>query len=245
MKVIAMIPTYNEAANVGLLLDDLMTIGGLEAVVVDDSSPDGTAGVVRAAAERHPGRVHLVVRTGRRGRGAAGVEGFRRALDLGATHVVEMDADLSHPARYVPALVVAAEAGADVVIASRLVPGGGELNRSLYRHFITKAANLLTRKVMGYPVQDCTSGFRLFRREVLEAIDLGTLSAEGPAIVGEVLYRALRAGFRAVEVPFVYEDRRFGASSLKTSTLVNCLVWLGRLKVRQATVDRAAWRRAR
>jgi dolichol-phosphate mannosyltransferase len=242
MKVIAMIPTYNEAANIGLLLDDLMTIADLEAVVVDDSSPDGTAAVVRTVAARRPGRVHLIVRTGRRGRGAAGVEGFRRALDLGATHVVEMDADLSHPARYVPALVEAAR-GADVVLASRLVAGGGEINRSIYRIFVTKAANLLTRKVMGYPVHDCTSGFRLFRREVLEAIDLGTLTAEGPAIVGEVLYRALRAGFRAVEVPFIYEDRRFGASSLKASTLIDCLVWLGRLKIRQRTVDRAAWRR--
>lgn len=243
-RAVCMIPTYCEAANIRILLDELMTLPpDVRAVVVDDSSPDGTADVVRDVEKRHPERVRLVVRTERRGRGAAGVEGFRVALGLGARYVVEMDADLSHPARYVPDLLAALEGGADVALGSRLVPGGGEINRSLYRHFVTKAANLLTRRVMGYAVHDCTSGFRAFRREVLEAIDLDTLSAEGPAIVGEILYRVVRGGWRVVEVPFIFEDRRFGASNLRAATLLDCLAWLGRLKVRRETVDRAAFRR--
>ncbi|RMH55719.1 MAG: polyprenol monophosphomannose synthase [Candidatus Hydrogenedentota bacterium] len=239
-----MIPTYNERENIFRLIPAIL---GLEEeihiLIVDDNSPDGTADVVKEFIEKSE-RVHLVLRTKKRGRGSAGVAGFRRALDLGAEIVIEMDADFSHPVRYLPVLIEALE-DVDVVLASRLVRGGGEVNRSLKRILITKGANLLTRTVMGYPVHDCTAGYRVFRRRVLEAIELETLSAEGPAIVGEVLYRVVRGGFRLREVPYIYEDRQFGRSTLTTSTLLNCLWWLLKLKARQMMRDAAAFRKAR
>lgn len=242
--VFAMIPTWNEAENIGPLIDAILGLGlGLHVLVVDDNSPDGTWKIVAEKAGTHP-EVHLLHRTTERGRGSAGIAGFRKCLELGAAAVIEMDADFSHPIRYIPLLLAALE-GVDVVFASRLVKGGGEINRSFSRVFITKSANLLTRLVMGYPVHDCTAGYRVFRRAVLEAIDLGSLSAEGPAIVGEVLYHVLRGRFRVREVPYIYEDRRFGQSSLSNRTLASCFAWLLRLKWRQLTVDAPAWREAR
>jgi dolichol-phosphate mannosyltransferase len=243
-KIFAMIPTYNERQNIEPLIREIVGLDlGIEIIVVDDSSPDGTHEVV-ARLGRELSGVHLLLRTGKRGRGSAGIAGFQFALQKGADLVIEMDADFSHPTRYLASLISAAE-NCDVVFASRLVRGGGELNRSLKRIAITKAANLLTRTVMGYPVHDCTAGYRVFHRRVLETIDLDSLTAEGPAIVGEILYRVIRAGFRVREIPYIFEDRRFGTSNLKTGILVNCLVWLGKLKWRQITVDSEAFRDAR
>lgn len=243
-RIVAMIPTWNESENIGPLIDAILGLDrGIHVLVVDDDSPDGTAGVVRGRAATSP-FVHLLLRTTKRGRGSAGVDGFREALRMGAELVIEMDADFSHPIPTLPILLEAIE-GVDVVFASRLVKGGGEVNRSFQRIAITKIANLMTRKLMGYPVHDCTAGYRVFRRRVLEAIGLDSLTAEGPAIVGEVLYRVIRAGFRVREVPYIYEDRKFGSSSLRSSTLVGCLGWLARLKLRQMTTDAAAFRAAR
>jgi dolichol-phosphate mannosyltransferase len=239
-----MVPTWNESENIGPLIDAILSLSlDIHILVVDDNSPDGTHRIVAERETASP-FVHLLLRTTKRGRGSAGVDGFRRALEMGAENVVEMDADFSHPIRYLPVLLRAVE-DVDVVFASRLVKGGGELNRSFKRIAITKAANLLTRTVMGYPVHDCTAGYRVFKRHVLESIDLGSLEAEGPAIVGEVLYRIIRAGFRIREVPYIFEDRRFGQSSLRSGTLANCLWWLAKLKWRQLTIDADSFRKAR
>lgn len=242
--VYVMVPTWNESENIPLLIDDILALDlGIHVLVVDDNSPDGTARIVAERAKASP-YVHLLLRTTERGRGSAGIAGFRRCLELGAEVVIEMDADFSHPIRTIPVLLRALR-DVDVVFASRLVKGGGELNRPLARVFITKAANLLTRTVMGYPVHDCTAGYRVFRRRVLESIGLDALSAEGPAIVGEILYQVVRRGFRVREVPYIFEDRRFGQSSLRGNILVDCLLWLARLKWRQVTVDAADFARAR
>ncbi len=242
--VFVMVPTWNESENIPLLIDAILGLKlGIHVLVVDDNSPDGTARLVaeREAVSPH---VHLLLRTTARGRGSAGIAGFKKCLEMGAQVVIEMDADFSHPIRTIPVLLRALR-DVDVVFASRLVKGGGELNRSLRRVFITKAANLLTRTVMGYPVHDCTAGYRVFRREVLEHIGLDTLRAEGPAIVGEILYHVIRRGYRVREVPYIFEDRRFGQSSLRGSILFNCLGWLFRLKIRQLTTDADDFRRAR
>lgn len=242
--VYVLIPTWNESENIPLLLDAILGLGlGIHVLVVDDNSPDGTARLVEERAARSP-YVHLLLRTTERGRGSAGIAGFQKCLEMGAEVVIEMDADFSHPVRTLPVLLRALR-DVDVVFASRLVRGGGELNRPLSRIFITKAANLLTRTVMGYPVHDCTAGYRVFRRHVLESLGLETLSAEGPAIVGEILYQVIRRGFRVREVPYIFEDRRFGQSSLRSGILLDCLTWLARLKWRQLTVDAADFARAR
>lgn len=216
-RIVAMLPTYNESANIEELAEAILALGPeYEVLVVDDDSPDGTWRLVEALAARYPaGRVHLVRRIGERGRGSAGVRGFQEALRLGADRVVEMDADWSHHPRFVPALVAATrgEGGADVAIGSRLVPGGGERGRSGVRRWITWGANFYIRTVLGLATRDCTSGFRVFRRQALERANLAALHSNGPAIVQEVLLACRMAGCRFAEVPILFEERRAGVST--------------------------------
>ena len=219
-RVIAMLPTYDEAENIRELVEAILALGPrYEVLVVDDDSPDGTWRVVRELEGAHPARVHLVRRIGERGRGSAGARGFREALAIGAGLVVEMDGDWSHHPRFIPALVAAAEAepGADVVVGSRLVAGGGEVGRSRWRSWITRGANLYLRLILGVELRDCTSGFRVFRRRALEAIDLEGFASNGPAIVQEVLMACKRAGCRFGEVPIVFEERRAGRSTFSAA----------------------------
>ncbi|MCX8036378.1 MAG: polyprenol monophosphomannose synthase [Candidatus Sumerlaeia bacterium] len=221
IPVMAMLPTWNEAGNIPSLIEALLALDGMHVVVVDDDSPDGTWRIVAEIAERDR-RVHLVHRRGVRGRGSAGVAGFRYALDAGAALIVEMDADWSHHPRHIPAMLEAAR-HADVVIGSRLVPGGGESGRSAVRMAITRLANLYIRLVLGVSVRDCTSGFRVFRREALERINLAAMRSNGPAIVQEVLVACRRAGCTFAEVPIHFEQRRAGKSTLTWKILVNGL----------------------
>ena len=235
MKIIATLPTYNEAENILPLIEALLRVSRtMEVLVVDDNSPDGTWKLVGDLAERNP-RVHLLHRTKERGRGTAGIAGFRKALELGADLVVEMDADWSHHPRFLRSMLRATRK-ADVVIGSRLVAGGGETGRSPVRTLITRLANLYIRSVLGLPVNDCTSGYRVFRRWVLEKTDWNAVKATGPAIVQEVLYasRALRA--RIVEVPILFEERRAGVSSFNSKIMVAGLMAQWRLRFRPAPI---------
>lgn len=232
LRIMAVLPTYNEADNVGPLIEALLASAeGMEVVVVDDDSPDGTWRIVGDMAERDS-RVHLVHRKGVRGRGTAGVAGFRYALEAGADLVIEMDADWSHHPRHIPALLEAAQ-NADVVIGSRLVPGGGESGRSLARRLITRLANFYIRSVLGLDIRDCTSGYRVFRREALERIRLERLRSTGPEIVQEILLACKRAGCRFVEVPILFEQRRAGRSTLTARILINSLLAILRFRFRR------------
>lgn len=223
IPVMAMLPTYNEAANVRQLIEALLdTTEGMEVVVVDDNSPDGTWRITGEIAERDP-RVHLVHRKGVRGRGSAGVAGLRYAVEAGAELVVEMDADWSHHPRHIPAMLEAART-ADVVIGSRFVAGGSESGRSSIRRSITGLANTYIRVVLGLRIRDCTSGFRVFRRQALEQIDLSRMRSNGPAIVQEILMACKRAGCRFAEVPIRFERRRAGQSTLTLKILLTSLV---------------------
>ena len=222
-RIVAMLPTYNESANIVELIEAILALGAeYETLVVDDDSPDGTWRLVEALAARHAGRVHLVRRVGERGRGSAGVRGFQEALRLGADRIVEMDADWSHHPRFIPALVAATQGdgGADVAIGSRLVPGGGEVGRSAVRRWITLGANCYIRTVLSLTPRDCTSGFRVFRRGALERADLAALHSNGPAIVQEVLLACRRAGCRFSEVPILFEERRAGVSTFNWRILL-------------------------
>lgn len=230
MKVIAMIPTYNEAGNVSRLVRELLALPlPIEVVVVDDNSPDGTAAIVQglALADR---RVHLLLRKENRGRGWAGIDGFRKALDLGADLVVEMDGDHSHAPRFIPAFVTAA-AQADIVIGSRYISGGKDEERSLVRHAISNFARRYLALVLGVTTADPTSGFRLFTRNALEKI-LPFLKARDPFIVSEVLFYAHRAGLRIVESPIEFMSRGAGASKLKSTTLLKYLLRVWQLRLR-------------
>jgi len=222
MSIMVTLPTYNESANILPLIDELLTVqDDISVVVIDDDSPDGTHRLVRERQKKDP-RVHLIHRTGERGRGTAGAAGFKYAVAQAADLIVEMDADFSHHPRFLPALLNAAQE-ADVVIGSRLMAGGGETGRTFIRRIITHLANSYIRLVLGLKVRDCTSGYRVFRRAVLEAIQLDTLTAKGPAIVQEVLFRCSQHGFRMVEVPIVFEERRRGKSTFNWRILLTGL----------------------
>lgn len=224
-RIVVMIPTYNEAENIAGLVREILALpldADLNVLVVDDDSPDGT-GRIAEALGRENGRVHTLIRTKRRGRGAAGLDGFKAALALGPNFVVEMDGDFSHPPGYIPDLV-AAMGQYDVVLGSRFVPGGRDADRGLVRRFITLLVRLFIRRKFRFPVKDVSSGFRCFRREVLEAIDLDDCISVGPSVVLEVLYKAALRGFRLGEVPIVFVDRKKGKTKLDLLTLVETLV---------------------
>ncbi|HRZ87241.1 MAG TPA: polyprenol monophosphomannose synthase [bacterium] len=220
MKTVVIIPTYNESENIVPLARSIAALGiGCDILVVDDSSPDGTSEIVARLAEEDP-RVHLFRRAEKKGRGYAGIAGFKQALSMGADLIVEMDADFSHHPRFIPGLADACR-GADIAIGSRGVAGGGEQGRGCFRRLLTKLANLYIRILLGEPIRDCTSGFRCFRRVVLENIDLDTMVSSGPSVVEEVLFRAKRRGFTFCEVPITFEQRQRGTSQLSLSKLLN------------------------
>jgi len=223
-KIVVMIPTYNEAENIQALIREILTLplsGDLHVLVVDDSSPDGTGELVQHMAAADP-RVHLLVRKKRRGRGAAGIDGFKAALALGADFVVEMDGDFSHQPRFIP-ILLAEMARGDVAIGSRFVRGGADSDRSLVRRAITWLVRRFIRRRFQTPIRDVSSGFRCFRRDVLERLDLDDLLSVGPSIVLEILYKLILAGATIHELPIVFIDRKRGRTKLSVLTLVETL----------------------
>jgi len=229
-RVVVTVPTWNESLNIELLVKELLALGPhVEVLVADDDSPDGTWKLVAAMAEREP-RVHLMHRKTDRGRGRAGRDAFVKALELGADAAVEMDADFSHPPRYIPQMLAQLESGYDVVLGSRGVSGGKDLGRPLSRRVITKLANLYIRILLGVPVKDCNSGFRAWRRSALEAVRVGQTASQGPAIVQELLFKAVQAGQCVTEVPIEFVERARGESSLTFGKLMQGYIMVLRLR---------------
>ncbi|MGQ9672002.1 MAG: polyprenol monophosphomannose synthase [Candidatus Aminicenantales bacterium] len=230
-KVLILIPTYNERENIESLLQEIFRLSlpaELSVLVVDDNSPDGTGELARRLAEREP-RLRVLIRTKRRGRGAAGIDGFREALRWGADYIIEMDGDFSHQPRFIPALLDSARQF-DVVIGSRFVPGGQDRERSLLRRFITFLVRSFIRRYFRLPFRDVSSGFRCFRARVLEAADLDELISVGPSLVLEILLKAWRLGFRITEVPIIFADRKKGQTKLSLTTLLETLLMAIRFK---------------
>jgi len=212
MNVWAILPTYNEAANLPRLAEELMKLDGrLRLVVVDDASPDGTGALADALAAHEP-RVRVLHRVGVRGLGTAYLAGFREALASGAEALLTMDCDFSHDPAAVPRLI-AALPDADLVIGSRYVSGGRIEGWPVHRRFISKAANTFVNALFGLPAADCTSGFRLYRRSVVEGIPWERVRSTGYSFLVESLYWATRQG-RLVEVPICFRDREHGTSKL-------------------------------
>ncbi|MBI3035453.1 polyprenol monophosphomannose synthase [Candidatus Woesearchaeota archaeon] len=214
MKPFIMIPTYNEKENIESLIDKILKlkIKNLHIVVADDNSPDGTWKIVEQISKKNR-NVHLLLRKKDKGRGAAGKDGFIYCLEHGADAVVEMDADMSHNPEYIPSMLKGLK-NADLVLGSRRVKGSKEIGRSWFRRFITWGANLYIAVMLGIKVKDCNSGFRCFKREVLEKINLQSLESKGPAIVQEVLFKAHLKGFKIKEMPITFVDREKGRSKL-------------------------------
>jgi dolichol-phosphate mannosyltransferase len=229
MRAMAMVPTYNEAPNIEKLLREILNQGPhIGAVVVDDDSPDGTAAIVERLRQEDP-RVHLILRKEERGRGTAGIVGFQYAVNHGIPFIIEMDADFSHPPSYIPYFLRQME-GCDLLIASRLVEGGGERGRHFLRKWITRLANAYIRLVLSLPIRDCTSGYRVFRREVLQSVELDQMMSKGPSVVEEVLYKAYKWGFRIKEVPYILEERKAGESTFSRKIMLDALKMM--LKIR-------------
>jgi dolichol-phosphate mannosyltransferase len=218
------LPTFNEAENIEAFVaaarDHLP--GSRRVLIVDDNSPDGTGEIAdRLAAEL--GDVEVLHRAIKQGLGPAYIAGFRRALAEGAELVLEMDADFSHDPVYLPRLLDAAKR-ADLVIGSRYVPGGGVTEWGPVRRLISRGGSAYARLLLGVGIRDLTGGFKCFRRAVLEAIDLGSVHSRGYAFQVETTYRAIKAGFRVVEVPITFRERRIGASKM-TRGIVAEAIW--------------------
>ena len=211
------LPTYNEAENIEAIvravLPQLASTGmGHRVLVVDDGSPDGTGRIAdRLAVEIDA--VEVLHRTAKQGIGPAYLAGFDRALRGGAELVLEMDSDFSHDPADLPRLVAAAGA-ADLVLGSRYVPGGGVTEWGRGRRAISRGGSLYAKLLLGVQVNDLTGGFKCFRRGVLEGLDLGSIGTDGYGFQIEMTYRAVRAGFRVVEVPILFRERRVGASKM-------------------------------
>lgn len=222
-KIIIFIPTLNEIDNIIDTVNAVLSVplSGLEVLVVDDRSTDGTIEAVKKLAERDS-RVKLMVRSGPTGRGYAGVEAFRHARDSGTDLIVEMDADGSHSPSDLPA-IIEASAYHDVVIGSRLVSGGRDCRPLFPRRILTRLAGLYTRTVTGLKILDITSGYRAFNRPVLESMPLDEFVSSGPSILQEQLYFAYHNDFDIREVPVTFTDRQKGTTKLDFPKLVKCL----------------------
>ncbi|HMU38057.1 MAG TPA: polyprenol monophosphomannose synthase [Pseudomonadota bacterium] len=221
------VPTYNERENLpGLCKQVLAALPCADLLIVDDNSPDGTGKLADELAAQNP-RISVLHRSGKLGLGTAYIAGFRHALSKHYAYVFEMDADFSHDPAYLPALLAAAQDGAGVVIGSRRVPGGGTENWSLVRKLISAGGSLYARTILGLSVRDLTSGFKCFRRETLEAIDLDAVRSNGYGFQIEMTYRAVRKGFSVAEVPIIFIDRRAGQSKMSGKIFAEAMgmVW--------------------
>jgi dolichol-phosphate mannosyltransferase len=233
-RVWVVIPTYNEAPNVERIVRavggelDRLAAGDYRILVVDDNSPDGTGAIADQLTEELPA-VEVLHRSAKSGLGHAYLAGFARALSGGAAFVIEMDADFSHDPRYLRGLLEAAQS-ADLVLGSRYVEGGGVRNWGLVRRLISRGGGLYARLILRVDVHDLTGGFKCIRRDVLEAIDLESVRAEGYVFQIEVTYRALLAGFRVREIPIVFPDRTAGASKMSARIAVEAMLMLPRLR---------------
>jgi dolichol-phosphate mannosyltransferase len=223
MRVTVCLPTYNERDNLEPMIRVLENVLPAEArvLVIDDGSPDGTGAIADELAAALPW-LEVLHRERKEGLGRAYVAGFRRALADGAELVVEMDCDFSHDPADVPRLLAAAVEGADVVLGSRYVAGGRVRNWSLARRAISRAASLYTRALL-MPIRDPTGGFKCFRREVLEAIDLDRVHGAGYVFQIETTYRALQRGFRVVEVPITFSERGAGSSKMSRAIVLEAI----------------------
>jgi dolichol-phosphate mannosyltransferase len=222
-RVLVIVPTYNERDNIETIIDRvLQSVPAANVLVVDDGSPDGTGKIADELAIRD-NRVHVLHRTEKAGLGAAYIAGFQWGLERGYDVLVEMDADGSHAPEQLPRLLAALRE-ADLALGSRWVAGGTVVNWPMSRELLSRSANIYTRVALGIPVRDATGGYRAYRRQVLESIDLADVSSQGYCFQVDLAWRAVLAGFRVVEVPITFADRERGESKM-SGTIVREALW--------------------
>jgi dolichol-phosphate mannosyltransferase len=229
MKTLIIIPTYNERDNLRPLLREIFRYAPeTDVLIVDDRSPDGTGELADELARENP-HIRVIHRSGKLGLGTAYITGFKYALEHGYDAAFEMDADFSHDPRYLPDFLRLIE-DADVVIGSRYVQGGATPNWPLLRRLISGGGNIFARLVLGLPIHDCTAGYRCYRREVLESIDLDSIRSRGYAFQVELVYRVWRQGYTIVETPIIFEDRRVGQSKMSKAIFLEGFLFVLRTR---------------
>ncbi len=230
MKALVVVPTYNERENLGEIVPRILAVDPcFEVLIVDDASPDGTGELADELAARIP-RVHAIHRSGKLGLGSAYRAGFRFALERDYDLIFEMDADLSHDPGTLPEFLVAI-ADADLVIGSRYLRGVTVVNWPMGRLLLSYAANRYTRIITGLPLCDSTTGFKCFRRQVLEAIDLANVRSEGYSFQIEMNFKAWKKGFRIKEIPIIFSDRRVGHSKMSKQIVREAALMVWRLRL--------------
>ncbi len=239
MEHLVIIPTYNERDNIVTLIDRLLALPyGLHVLVVDDNSPDGTGDLVAARKQNEP-RIHLLQRPGKLGLGSAYVTGFRYALAQGAQYVFEMDADFSHDPVSIGNFLEAVK-DHDVVLGSRYLDGVTVVHWPLSRLILSYSANVYTRLITGLPVRDATGGYKCFRRRALEAVNLDQVKSDGYAFQIEMSYKIWRKGFKIVEIPITFVDRRAGVSKMNNRIVWEAAWMVWRLRIMDV-LGQTAW----
>jgi dolichol-phosphate mannosyltransferase len=226
-KTLIVTPTYDERDNLPVFVTAVLSaMPSVDVMIVDDASPDGTGELADELAKKDE-RIHVLHRAGKLGLGTAYVEAFKWGLERGYDRFFEMDADLSHDVRHLPDFVRALDEGADVVIGSRNIPGGGVEGWGPGRHFISKGGSIYSRTILGLGVKDLTSGYKAFSRHALETIDLDHVRSNGYSFQIEMNFRASRKGLKIVEVPIVFVDRRAGQSKMSRKIFMEAIgvVW--------------------
>ena len=230
MTAMVVIPTYNEHDNIGRLIPEILKQSpGIEVLVVDDNSPDGTGALIDEMAAVDS-RVHILHRNGKLGLGSAYRDGFRFALGRGVDYIVEMDADFSHDPAALP-LFFEKMAEYDVIIGSRYLNGVSVVNWPIRRLMLSYFASVYTRIITGLDLHDCTSGFKCFRRSVLEAIDLQTIRSDGYSFQIEMNYRCMELGYRLGEAPIIFIDRHAGSSKMSKKIVREAIIMVWKLKL--------------
>lgn len=230
-RVLVITPTYNERENLETFIRLLFASAPeVSVLVVDDASPDGTGQIADDLAAKDP-CIHVLHRAGKMGLGTAYLQGFRWALEHDFDVVFEMDTDLSHDPKYVPDFLRAIDAGADVVIGSRNIPGGGVEGWGVGRHVLSKGGSIYSRTILGIGVRDLTSGFKAFTRRALEAIDLDAVRSNGYSFQIELTYRALNRGMKVTEVPITFVDRRAGRSKMSRTIFAEAIAMVWKLRL--------------
>ena len=239
--IAVVIPTYNEADNLPTMVGELLALGlpGLSILIVDDNSPDGTGNIADDLARRHPERMHVIHRAGKQGLGTAYLTGFGQAMEQGADRIVQMDADFSHSPTYIPQFVDATDEY-DVVVGSRYVAGGGTDERwSWWRYFLSWWANsVYARLILGIRVKDATAGFKCWRRSTLEGIGLDRVRSNGYVFQVEMAYLTEKLGYRVLEIPIYFEDRRIGHSKMTTPVKIEAALRTWQIRWRHRNVQR-------
>ena len=234
MRAMVCLPTYNERENLEPMvraLGEQLDLERDQVLVIDDNSPDGTGEAADALAAELAW-VEVLHRPAKAGLGPAYIAGFRRALAAGAELVLEIDCDFSHDPKDVPRLIATCEGGADLALGSRWVQGGGTVNWGTGRTLVSRGGSLYARAILGVDVRDLTGGFKCFRRAVLAQIDLDAIAAKGYGFQIETTFRALRAGFKVVEIPITFVDRRVGESKMDGSIVVEAMLQVPALRYR-------------